>query len=803
MFGKNRKKYFEINDERKKYTVRDACRIYYQTFNVPVNENIILLESKQGRSVHGNIFYIARALLSDEFKDKKIYFTVSQENASAAFELFRTYDMLGRVVFVVIHSPEYTAILSEAKYLVTDDAFPSYYIKREGQVIWNVREFLSEYEGRSSITAPHRIGNVQRNLSMSDYISFPCEFFGKHVIDDYMLQNISRAELLFEGLPRCGAFYKTPGIEIKQTLDLNEKRLYAYIPVFGQTALNSYKDPENEFKHFINQIDEMLDDDEILFVKSDHDEKNIICSGEYKHIRSFPDNYEFYDLIASCEALVTNYAGVMFDFAAAGRKVILLNYGSEELSGEDGLYFNPDELPFPKVQTPSQAIRELRQKKEYDDTLFIKKFCPYQSTDSAARLCRRVFLGQNTVKNTDRIIPNGKKNVLIYAGDLGRNRITLMLLSLLNSLDLSERNYFITFPVVKSAKNRDFLKNLPDDVAYLPRAGHMPMSSGERSAHIEFNNNEISLDVFDKKLHGAYERDFRRYYPVVNFDSVIHYAGDEFKSVYALSKYPGRRIIYVWDKNIKEYGSNAKLSFDIMQYAYRYYDAVAMVSPDCFGPENIEASGSGNFYTIGNVFSNEYIRSLSRKTASFYSATRSNLSLNEIEYLCNNTFTYVVPGGFYSDKQYIQLIDEFDKYWQLHQDSSLIFIGARSDGTHRKCTEYIQNLQSRNNIALVLRASNPLGIEKHADGIIFPAAYAGMEWNILEAAALNIPVIAANTGELNEIVTRCGGCLVENSCEGFYSAFGILAEENIPALNFDFDSFNAVNLRRFKILLGE
>lgn len=41
---------------------------------------------------------------------------------------------------------------------------------------------------------------------------------------------------------------------------------------------------------------------------------------------------------------------------------------------------------------------------------------------------------------------NGKKNILLYGGDLDQNGITSALYAMLHELDLTKYNYFLVFP---------------------------------------------------------------------------------------------------------------------------------------------------------------------------------------------------------------------------------------------------------------------------------------------------------------------------------------------------------------------
>lgn len=138
----------------------------------PLNENYVLLESQQGRTANGNLFYIAEELCSNpEYDDLRVFFVAKEGNIDEMRSLFGSHGITG-LRFVVISSAEYIALLATAKYLVTDTSFPTYYIKRQGQVVWNTWHGTPlKAMGKKDAQALHDLGNVQKTSCC--LITFP------------------------------------------------------------------------------------------------------------------------------------------------------------------------------------------------------------------------------------------------------------------------------------------------------------------------------------------------------------------------------------------------------------------------------------------------------------------------------------------------------------------------------------------------------------------------------------------------------------------------------------------------------
>lgn len=770
----------------------------------PIDENVILLESQQGRTACGNMFYVLRALLSDpRFDDKEIFFVVKPASKGRVVRLFETYGF-SRVKLVSINTAEYVKLLVVSKYLITDTSFPSYYVKRDGQVIWNTWHGTPlKHMGRKDEENPHNLGNVQKNLALADYLSFPNKYTAQHMIEDYMLENICSARILYAGYPRNEAFFQEPNESLFEELGLSEKRVYAYMPTWrprkaGVPARYSGIDT----MHYLMLLDDLLTDDELMLVSIHPLARKAVHFGAFTHIKEFPPQYETYEVLAACDALVTDYSSVLFDFASSKKKVVLFDYDRASYLKDRGLYLDLDSLPFPKVQTPAQLILELRSSKSYDDASFIGEFCPYEDRFVSAKLCGEVFFGDSNLP-FDMFESNERENVVIYAGNLAKNGITSSLHNLLNSLDLEKRNYFLTFETKSVSKNRGWLKNLPDGVSYLPRMGKRNLTLFEKIVAWLYQKKKIPFALFDACLTRAYEFDFRRTYGFVEFDSAIQFNGYDYKIIYAFSKYPARRVIFVHNNMIKEAEVKGNQRLDLLRHAYNSYDKVAVVSQDLIEPTREIAGNDERIVVVTNQFDYLRVLEMAKADLAFDPDTVSSCSLDELKNMTEGRVVLVTIGRFSPEKQHLKLIKAFDRYWKENNDACLIIVGGVDrNGLYAKTCELAASLPSAGNIAVIKSMSNPYSLLRLADGFVLPSMYEGLGLVLLEADALGIPVASTDVCGPRGLLSVHGGVLVDDTEDGIYEALVALGGGFAPCLGVDFEDYNRRGLESFEAVLG-
>lgn len=185
---------------------------YYETF--AVDEHIIMLQSQHGSNLNGNIFYLAKELDSNpDYRDFHVYVVYAKGKKEVFRKMLQHYK-LNNLELVRLQSKEYYQLCAKAKYLINDTSFYPFFIKKDEQVVLNTWHGTPlKCLGKKDNGGYHSMGNIQRNFIFSDYLLYPNEYMREHMIEDYMLENLSKAKSLMAGYPRNEAFFTVQRIE--------------------------------------------------------------------------------------------------------------------------------------------------------------------------------------------------------------------------------------------------------------------------------------------------------------------------------------------------------------------------------------------------------------------------------------------------------------------------------------------------------------------------------------------------------------------------------------------------------------
>ena len=162
-------------------------RTYFKSCRKELHENYVLLEAGQGKNINGNMFALLKEIeFQDEWANIMPFFVVAEDTEEKAKKRFDSYQFK-KVRLVVRNSKEYQEKLATCKYLITDNSFPTYFEKREGQIYLNTWHGTPlKYLGRSDIRNAISLGNIQKNYFSCDYALFPNEHTRDVFMKDYM-----------------------------------------------------------------------------------------------------------------------------------------------------------------------------------------------------------------------------------------------------------------------------------------------------------------------------------------------------------------------------------------------------------------------------------------------------------------------------------------------------------------------------------------------------------------------------------------------------------------------------------------
>lgn len=782
---------------QKKYNIMYYYRCYEK---LKLDDNAILLCAQQGKNIDGNIFYILKELQKDKYKNYKIYVAVDKVHEKEFDKKFINYNFTNYEL-VNITSKKYFKILASAKYLFNDTSFLWYFVKKEGQVYFNTWHGTPfKTLGKSIKDDFHLIGNVQRNFLMSDYLLYPSEFMRDVMLDDYMINNIATdTKVVLGGYPRNEIFFdKERARDLKNQLNLNDKQIIAYMPTwrgsFGQLNKTS-EDQINIINKQLKQIDKKLTNNQIMYVNFHPFLKDKVNISGYKHIKPFDKKYETYDFLNIADILITDYSSVFFDFAVSNKKIILFAYDEREYFEDRGTYFGFNELPFKKVKNVHDLIDTINSKDDVDITKFLNRFCPYENINASSKIVELVLNNKKGNLNIANVPNNKKKNVLIYSGNLAKNGITGSLFALLNYVDLSKYNFYITYVASSVRANKNTLKELDSRIGYISFNNNSIGTFKETLCLALFKMHLISYKLSKKILKKYFERKIKINYGNSKFDSAIQYSGYGDNIIRMFASMNCKTSIFVHSDMTQEIKVRKNQNYAVLSNCYNEYKNVFIVSDKLYEPTRLIAGENANIICLNNVINKESIVEKSLKEVTFDENTESNISLGKLNKILNSKNKKIISiGRFSKEKGYKRLIQAFDT---LDTNSYLIIIGGFGP-EYDSLLALQQKCKSKDRIIIIKSMSNPFSILRKCDVMVVSSFYEGLPMVILEAIALNIPVASTDIESIKNFFNKFGGgYIMGNSYEGICEGLKYIESNQVERINIDVDKYNKEIIDKF------
>ncbi|MBR1921175.1 MAG: CDP-glycerol glycerophosphotransferase family protein [Kiritimatiellae bacterium] len=787
---------------------RALCRYHEQYRRNCIDEKAILLESQHGKEFAGNVFRIVQYLAtSEEYAGYKLFVTCWGGRQAAYRRRLAGCGIASRVRLVVMGTEAYYRVATTAKYLVNDNTFLPFFVKKEGQVYLNTWHGTPlKTLGRSIIGGAHMIGNTQKNFLSADYLLYPNEYTAEHMVDDYCLRNVCRATMLFGGYPRNTAFFdEAERLRLRGAYRLEGRRAYAYMPTFRGVAAKGTTDRNEVYlKYFFLELDRQLGEDEVLFVNLHVVSRSKIDFKEYRRIRPFPAAEETYAFLNACDALVTDYSSTFFDYAVSRRKIVLFTYDREDYLANRGLYFSMDELPFPQVRDVPALLAELRSPKAYDDAPVLAKFSPFEGPEATRRLVDRVVLGRRT-GIVERPVPdNGRPNVLVYAGNFSGCGITTALMNLFSVIDLARRNYTVTVEQRLLGPFEARLHALPAEVGLLAVGGDMNLSLRARVRRKLLKWKLYSLGRYVRRMDAELAFDRRRMLGEGRFDVAIHFSGYEDEIIARLGAFPGRRFIMVHSDMLREIATRGNQRRSSLEYAYRSYDKVAAITPAALASAEEIAGKSPRLTLLPNAIDYRRIRELGAQDVDLSLAKRLSMPRAAAAAFLEAPGRKVVAVGRFSpEKGHERLVAAFAEYSASRPDVRLVIVGGTAfKGGYAKLLARLRGLGLADRVLLIENTPNPYAIISRCDGLIMASLYEGFGLVLLEGDILGKPVVSTDIDGPRPFMLEHGGTLVPNTDAGVLQGLGLLFEGKVARMNVDYEAYNADVARRFEALFA-
>ncbi len=773
---------------------------YYK--KLAINENWILLESQHGRGIDGNIFYILYELNKNKYKNFEIFLIVNKNSIEKIKIKLEKYNLKAKLIF--IGSKEYYKIIASAKYLINDNTFQSFFIKKAGQIYLNTWHGTPlKTLGREMKKDFHNIGNAQKNFIVADYLLYPNEFTFEKITKDYMIRSLTKATYILAEYPRNEGLIWNNVETIKEEMNLTNKKIYIYMPTWRGVVSKIDSKSNTYIQYFLYEIDKKLNDDEILFVNLHPIASKGISFYGLKRIKKFPDKYETYDFLKISDVLITDYSSVMFDYMQTGKKCVLFTYDKEEYFHNRGLYIDLNDLPFKQAENIGDLMSEIRNIHTEYETKDIEKFIPYDAHNVTEKILDLVLFNKNNNLNIIEEKPDQRENVLIYVGSLQKNGITTAMRNLIENLDLNKRNYYLTFYAASVASNAETLNIFPKEINYIGIMGKANFNIIEKIIFALYALKVINYEIFFKYLKKAYRLETKRNFGDTQFSNVIHYTGYGYKGLTLFSQFNSSKTVFVHSNMVEEVNNN-RVNPKRLDVVYHNYDNIAIVTNDMLEPTKqiMKNKKIENIEVVNSVIDYQNIKKLSEYEVSFDKDTISSFREKELLKILDNRKykKYITIGRYSKEKGHFRLINAFNRIWKNNKDAYLIIIGGHGN-MYEKTINYIESLDCGSNIITIRSISNPFPILKKCDYFVLSSFYEGFGLVLAEADILGLPVISTDILGPRTFMKENGGKLVPNSEDGIYEGMLDLLNGKIEVMNIDYEEYNRKAINAFENLL--
>lgn len=777
-----------------------------------IDDNLILFETFMGNDFAGNPFYMFEHICKNsEYDHFKKIIAVNKAYRPRIETLIKKYGYTDNVKIINRNTISYCKALTTAKYLVNNVSFPTYFVKREGQIFLNTWHGTPlKGLGRSIKDNPNSIGNVQRNFIMCDYLLYPNRYSYEHIKEDYMLEQFYKGDYVLAGYPCNSKFFENKRADdIRKEFELEGKRVIVYMPTWRDVPKNNAVNKQIYYMmHALVELETKLDDNTVVFVKMHHLAKGEVDLEGFSKIKEFPSDYETYDFLSIADSLITDYSSVMFDFANTGKSIYLYTYDREEYMAGRSMYFDIEELPFFATDDIHALVKEILDDKTYDYTDFVDKYCGFDNKDAAKNLVE-LMINNKQSDNMELVhgpdLFNGKENVLIYTGVLQKNGMTTALNNLIHTLDADERNYVLTFYAGKTNGSKQLINEFPKDIAYMPMQGSKNLTIWEGLLQILYYLN-LKFPGNEKVLDRIYRRELERLYPGIHFDHAIHFTGYERHIMQLLGRLDCKKSIWVHNNMYKEAQTKKNFHINSIKYAYKNFDNIVIVR-DTMKDELKSFMSEHELSKIRVVHNQNDVKSIMAKSeceVEFQEDTYCNVSIDKLnEILSDKSINkFINIARFSQEKGIDRLITAFDKYRnEFDKEAYLIIIGGYGLEFETIKSMIVDDAENvvRPNIVLIKSIMNPYPILKKCDAFVLSSYYEGLPMTIIEALILDVPVISTDITGPKEFLETGYGYLVDNSEQGIIDGFKAYSDHKLTALTkFDVYKFNEDAMEEFE-----
>ena len=399
---------------------------YYYKHSL-IQEKTIMYQAYRNNIMGGNPYGIFCELMKNrEYEDYTHIWVYKNEN-SLNDDTFQKFSSYPNVIYVRNGTKQYYKFLASCRYLISNAAFPLYWIKKEGQI------YINTWHGTPLKTLGRQakdrnlssVINAQRNFFLSDYMVMPNRYTIDRITEAYDLKGLFSGKVIDAGYPRTDLVLNTDKNHIREILQkrlgisLNGKKVVLYAPTFRSKQGESVNTAK-ETGEYMRKLMEILPPDYELVFKVHNMMASFFKTDKYMADRLIFDEIETNELLSITDVLITDYSSIFFDFLCQKKPILFFVYDRQEYENGRGLYRPLEELPGAVCETIEELGENLRKIQEgnYEEGKnfadYFREFA-YHDDGNASRRVVDIIFGQK---------PGMEQYV--YQADQEGNRVMLL-----------------------------------------------------------------------------------------------------------------------------------------------------------------------------------------------------------------------------------------------------------------------------------------------------------------------------------------------------------------------------------------
>ena len=509
---------------------RDSRVLYAKCLKAPIKEKWVMYESFLGKGMTCGPYALFKAFMRrEDFGNYlHIWSVAAKDELERLQEQFKGFS---NVRFVFRKSDEYVESLAKSKYLINNNTFIYYFIKRPEQIYLNTWHGIPMkklgYDVPDGILAQH---NSFRNFLMTDYLLAWNDHMGQVLKSAYKLENVYQGQIVLEGCPRNDNTLSTETEPVKAKMRragvqlADGKKVILYAPTFRGVNLQIAENNYEEVKNLIAELEQKIPTDQYQILYKPHHlvyermKKEGIADGQV-----IPAYFDANEILSVTDILISDYSSIYFDFLITDRPIIFYVPDEQEYEGYRGLYFNAEKLPGAVCCTVVQVAEAIQNEKQYMAAYgtvqrFFKDWaCSYDDGKVSQRVLEILLSERKEFNKVTSKTQEPKKKVLIIAGSLWGKEKFAKLVSQIETYDLAKTDVTVLFDEPKTEQAKQRILTLNNRVRGLARVTTMVMTEEEEQYYQQYQNRQMA----EEEVRECVTRERDRCLPGMVFDEEI------------------------------------------------------------------------------------------------------------------------------------------------------------------------------------------------------------------------------------------------------------------------------------------